>query len=72
MPLSTIQRWQGQTSVVFLSGWVGCITTRTYVRVHYDQYAGAHGNEDDEVFRDDDDVRRVARPVSSHFRILDG
>lgn len=29
------------------------------------------GNEDDEVFRDDD-VRRVARPASSHFRVPDG
>lgn len=68
MPLSTIQKWQGRMSVVFPSGWVGRITSRMYARVHYDQYAQTHGNEDDEVFRDDD-VRRVARPASSHFRV---
>lgn len=43
---------------------MGRITSRMHARVHYDQYARAHGNEDDEVFRDDD-VRRVARPASS-------
>jgi len=60
-----------ETNVGGLSERLGGRMTCTHARVHYDQYARTHDDEDDKVFRDDD-VRRVARPASSHFRVPDG